>query len=48
MQVTIDLLSFIVGIFVGLVFWLIWDWFRLRQERKSFMKYIKEKAEGGK
>jgi uncharacterized integral membrane protein len=35
MQVAIDLLSFIVGILVGLVFWLIWDWYKLRREMKK-------------
>jgi hypothetical protein len=35
MQVTIDLLSFIAGILVGLIFWLIWDWYKLRRELKK-------------
>jgi uncharacterized membrane protein YqjE len=35
MQVIIDLLSFLVGVLVGLVFWLVWDWYRLRRELKK-------------
>jgi hypothetical protein len=35
MQVVIDVMSFILGVGVGLIIWLIYDWFKLRNSLKK-------------
>jgi hypothetical protein len=35
MQVVIDVMSFVLGVGVGLIIWLIYDWFKLRKNLKK-------------
>ena len=38
MQIVIDVLSFIFGLISGLFFWIIWDWYKLKQEKKKWFR----------
>jgi hypothetical protein len=38
MEVVIDMLSLLVGVGVGLLIWLVWDWYKLRKAKIKVKK----------